>query len=131
MKDQKNYIQAAIWLIGIGVLALTHHWWPGILVLIGISMVVGALTETKTAPRQGGFPNPPEPPATPQPPARPQVVNPPGLFSAAPAPPADDLSWLPSNCPACGGPLTVTGIKMETPRSAACPFCGTKINKPV
>ena len=34
---QKNNIQTGIWLIGIGVLALTNFWWPGIMFVIGLS----------------------------------------------------------------------------------------------
>jgi len=36
-------IMGGIWLIGIAVLAVTGRWWPGILVLIGISALVGGL----------------------------------------------------------------------------------------
>ncbi len=32
-----------IWLIGIAVLAATSWWWPGIMVLVGISALVGGL----------------------------------------------------------------------------------------
>ena len=32
-----------IWLIGIAVLAVTGWWWPGIMVLVGISALVGGL----------------------------------------------------------------------------------------
>ena len=32
-----------IWLIGIAVLAVTNWWWPGIMVVIGISALVGGL----------------------------------------------------------------------------------------
>lgn len=34
-------MQGAVWLVGIGVIALFNIWWPGILILIGISMLVG------------------------------------------------------------------------------------------
>jgi hypothetical protein len=36
-------IQSAVWLIGIAVLFAFDIFWPGILILIGISMVAGAL----------------------------------------------------------------------------------------
>jgi hypothetical protein len=36
-------IMGGIWLIGIAVLAVTGWWWPGIMVLIGISALVGGL----------------------------------------------------------------------------------------
>ena len=36
-------LQGGIWLIGIAVLAVTGRWWPGIMVLVGISALVGTL----------------------------------------------------------------------------------------
>jgi len=32
-----------LWLIGIAVLAITNWWWPGIMVLVGISALAGGL----------------------------------------------------------------------------------------
>jgi len=34
---RKDNVQTGIWLIGIGVLALTNFWWPGIMFVIGLS----------------------------------------------------------------------------------------------
>ncbi|HLF87830.1 MAG TPA: hypothetical protein VI451_02710 [Anaerolineales bacterium] len=34
---QRSNLQTGIWLIGIGILALTGFWWPGIMFVIGIS----------------------------------------------------------------------------------------------
>jgi ribosomal protein L40E len=36
-------IMGGLWLIGIAVLAVTGWWWPGIMVLVGISALVGGL----------------------------------------------------------------------------------------
>ena len=36
-------IMGGIWLIGIAVLAVTGWWWPGIMVLVGISALLGGL----------------------------------------------------------------------------------------
>ena len=36
-------IMGVIWLIGIAVLAIFNWWWPGIMVLIGVSALVGGL----------------------------------------------------------------------------------------
>ena len=36
-------ITGGMWLIGIAVLALTGWWWPGIMVLVGISALAGGL----------------------------------------------------------------------------------------
>jgi hypothetical protein len=32
-----------LWLIGIPVLAATGWWWPGIMVLVGLSAILGAI----------------------------------------------------------------------------------------
>jgi ribosomal protein L40E len=37
-------IMGGIWLIGIAVLAVTGWWWPGIMVLVGLSAIFGAIT---------------------------------------------------------------------------------------
>ena len=37
-------IQGAIWTFGIAVLAVTGWWWPGIMVLVGLSAILGAIT---------------------------------------------------------------------------------------
>ena len=37
-------IMGGIWLIGIAVLAVTGWWWPGIMVLVGLSAILGAIS---------------------------------------------------------------------------------------
>jgi len=48
-------IMAGIWLIGIAVLAVTRWWWPGIMVLIGISALVGGLVAGSREQRWAGI----------------------------------------------------------------------------
>ena len=36
-------LQGSLWLIGIAALFWLDAWWPGILILVGLSMLVGAL----------------------------------------------------------------------------------------
>jgi len=36
-----------IWLIGIAVLAVTGWWWPGIMVLVGLSAIFGAISRNE------------------------------------------------------------------------------------
>jgi hypothetical protein len=36
-------IQGAVWLIGLAILFATDQFWPGILILVGLSIVAGAL----------------------------------------------------------------------------------------
>ena len=120
-------IQGAIWLIGIGILLFTGHWWPGIIILVGISMVVGALTRSsRYEPQLAPPPDSPPQPEMPMPPApAPAAVSP----AARTDRPFYDLAWLPAHCPSCGGPLNVKGVEVLDSRTVLCPFCGTKISK--
>jgi len=36
-------VQGAVWLVGFGVIALLGIWWPGILILAGISILIGMI----------------------------------------------------------------------------------------
>jgi hypothetical protein len=38
--NQASAVTGGIWLIGIGVLFATRLWWPGILVLVGLTAVI-------------------------------------------------------------------------------------------
>ncbi len=38
--EQAGAITSAVWLIGLGLLITTGRWWPGILVLLGVSSIV-------------------------------------------------------------------------------------------
>jgi hypothetical protein len=108
-------LHGAIWLIGLAILAWKGWWWPGILVLIAISMVLeGVLMQT--APQ--AFEEE-EPEAFPSP-------SPP---SPSPAPPAPEhrLELLPTICPNCGGPVRGHEVKWTGAQSADCPYCGANL----
>jgi hypothetical protein len=115
-------------MIGLGVLMLTGHWWPGILVLIGISMVVGAVMKEsgpQVLDQPDEFRTPPPPPAPFQPavtPARPEPVTPP-----APVEPNYRTDLLPANCDHCGGPIRTQEVKWLNSKAAACPYCGSTL----
>src|SRR5271169_6906309 len=75
-------LHAAVWLIGLAVLAWQGWWWPGILVLVGLSLVLEAAImqfapeayvdeETPPAPAQPPAPAP-APAAAPAPIAPPE-----------------------------------------------------------
>jgi hypothetical protein len=87
-------IQAAVWLLGIAILALFDWWWPGILVVVAISGLV-----------QGGL----------------------QLYLSRKAEEKQlaerRANWLPSLCPACGGPLSVATVNWTGPNTADCPYC--------
>jgi hypothetical protein len=122
MCRKNRNLQAAIWLIGIGILALTHHWWPGILVLVGISMVAAAFIRGEDR----SLPSPPASEDPTAPPVSPAVTS---SIPDAPIPPHYDLAWLPAHCPKCGGPLNVNGLQILDGSHVTCPFCGSKIQK--
>jgi hypothetical protein len=129
--NRKNVI-AGIWLIGLGILFLFNFIWPGILILIGLSMVVTAFipAEKKEMP---AFPSTPTPPAPTQPAAAPQYDD-----TGEPLPPilaekADVVyrqSLLPETCPACGGPVkqNATQVVWNDDQTAVCPFCAARLN---
>jgi len=109
-------LHAAVWLIGLAILAWKGWWWPGILVLIAISLVIEAIL-MRYAPHAFATPEPTQP-APPAPPA-----------PAAPAPQASEhpFELLPSVCAKCGGPIRGHEVKWTGPQSADCPYCGANI----
>lgn len=119
-------IQGAIWLIGLGILFLTGKWWPGIIIVIGLSMVAGALAREWGAAEPVVEP-PPPPPAFP---AAPPPASPPApAFQAAPQPtpaaPPVRSARLPDLCPNCGAPPRTLAQRGGDP--GLCPYCGSDI----
>lgn len=140
---RKN-INAAIWLIGLGILFLVHYVWPGILILIGLTMIVNAMVKDET---------PVVPPPTIQrPPANvvegvevaPKTDKPVEAVPYEPpeaggeplpavlAPEGERLflsSKLPEACPACDAPLRANAekLKWNPDNSVECMFCGYRL----
>jgi len=113
-------LHVALWLIGLAILAWRGWWWPGILVLVGLSMILEALLK-RYAPQAFE----PEEPTMPSP----QVTTP--LAASSPAAPepaapisAHPVDLLPATCSRCGGPIRGHEVKWTGPRSADCPYCG-------
>ncbi|MCD4672921.1 MAG: zinc ribbon domain-containing protein [Anaerolineaceae bacterium] len=118
--------QAAVWLIGLGLLFLMDAFWPGILILIGISIIVQSLM--------------PEPEDSLEafndqikPPDEGEIVPEEGIFDPVPPPLEEPLqilaSDLPVECPACGGPVAENAevVKPAGKDAVFCPYCGTRI----
>ncbi len=40
-------LQGSLWMFGIAALAATGWWWPGILVLVGLSAILGSIARPK------------------------------------------------------------------------------------
>ncbi len=47
LKEKADAIGGAVFFIGLGILLLTGWWWPGIIVVIGVSSVVTSLLAGK------------------------------------------------------------------------------------
>jgi len=52
MKSQRegNGVAGALLLIGLGVLIVSNWWWPGIMVVLGIAIGTGLISEGKVVP---------------------------------------------------------------------------------
>ncbi len=101
-------IHGAIWLIGLAILFWKGWWWPGILVLVAISGLVEAGIRLYLA-DQGK--------------AEQQAAQVDSLAKERGA-------WLPSICPNCGAPLSVSTVHWTGPATADCPYCKANLKKP-
>jgi hypothetical protein len=112
-------LHAAVWLIGLAILFWKGWFWPGIIVLIAISMALEGILMA-VAPHAFQEEEKPEP-----------LSSAPQPFPAVPAPePAPAIhraDLLPSNCPKCGAPARGHEVKWTGPQSADCPYCGTNL----
>lgn len=117
-------IHAVIWLLGLAVIAWQGWWWPGILVLVAISVLFEAFAKkvdpgaVRTNTKDDDRAIPPEPTRMPS--------------SVVTEKKQDDVTYhradlLPTNCPKCGGPTRGTDVFWTGPQSADCPFCGTNL----
>jgi hypothetical protein len=101
-------IHAAIWLVGLAILAWQNWWWPGILVLIAISGLAQALMQ--------GYAS----------------RNKREIFQQEEAFQLDQerAAWLPSVCPNCGGPISVSTAHWTGDHTADCPYCKANLKRP-
>ncbi len=105
-------IHGAIWLIGLAILAWKGWWWPGILVLVAISGVVEAgiriyLSNQNKVQQAAST-----------------------AADAASSLEKERADWLPSICPNCGAPLSVTSVHWTGSTTADCPYCKANLKKP-
>jgi hypothetical protein len=120
---RRGRFHAAIWLIGLAVLAITDRWWPGILILVVISVLLE--TTVRRGDQGEGDEEKPEmveeekPEVAPAPPPRVETVAPPAEIHKG--------EWLPLSCPKCGAPTRAAEVRWIGDASAACPFCGSNL----
>ena len=112
-------LHGAVWLIGLAILAWRGWWWPGILVLVAISMVIEAIL-LQVAPQ--AFEK------TDQPPSTPKTSEPTASSAVTSRDPGHPIDLLPSVCPRCGGPIRGHEVKWTGQQSANCPYCGANLN---
>jgi hypothetical protein len=129
--DRKS-VQSGIWLIGIGVLLLTGYWWPGILILIGLSMLANAMMPEDT-PARVEMPAPTVAVDESGASMTPEGGIPPALGEGySPEPAAHSTAVLPGSCPMCGGPVLAMENELEWIgyQSARCPWCAVELPLP-
>jgi hypothetical protein len=119
-------IHTIVWVIGIAILFWTGRWWPGILILVGISALVEVVIPIIVPEALGPEPEPE--PFRPEPEPAEEARAPAPSVAAASAPEPeyrDDL--LPAKCPGCGAPIRGHEVEWTGPRSADCQYCGTSL----
>ncbi|NMB59720.1 MAG: hypothetical protein GYA12_11155 [Chloroflexi bacterium] len=113
-------LQAVIWLLGLAVIAWQGWWWPGILILVAISVLYEAVIE-QIAP--GAFIKEPRDDEF-------AAVQQPGerlILKSEPAPTYHRTDLLPTNCPRCGAPTRGHDTHWTGPQSANCSYCGSSL----
>jgi len=120
-------INGVVWMIGLAVLFYTDWWWPGILVLAGISFLLSAGWQGSTEP-EPELPGD-EPPLSGMEPDNPaEVFRPAPIVTPPPAPaPTPRTDLLPNTCPQCGAPVRSGEVRWTGAHSAACSYCGSNI----
>jgi hypothetical protein len=109
------------WLLIFAFFFMDGRWWPGILVLIGLSMVFGALFRDEAPQPTQDLPPVQMPMASPAP-AAPTVT-----VTAAAVEPIHRADLLPATCPQCGGPVRSHEVRWTGKQSAACAYCGSAL----
>jgi DNA-directed RNA polymerase subunit RPC12/RpoP len=123
----RRRLHAVVWLLGLAILAWTGRWWPGILILVAISILLEAAVK-RNAPQE--FENV-QPSAVTE---KPEVFNAPQVPTEMSAPPPQAspvqvhrTEWLPLSCPRCGAPTRAAEVRWAGDASAACPYCGSNL----
>ena len=112
LRDPWHSIHGAIWMIGLAILFWKGWWWPGILILVGISTIIEALIR-QYAPDAIEKTEQSIPVASP--------------MTMASTPSEHRLELLPTTCPNCGGPIRGHEVKWTGSQSADCPYCGANL----
>ena len=129
-------LNSLVWIIGLWVLFTTHSWWPGIMILVGITMVLNTLANSDWAAQATDRPaeveestpwqdwtRQPPPPPPPSPALQPDSKQP--VVQSPPPEPDHYSGWLPATCPSCGAPIRPQTVRWTGSQSADCAYCGS------
>ncbi len=123
-------MQGVIWMVGLAILAIKGWWWPGILILVAISIIYESVLSmafpSQAVEETPAPPTPPVPPAPPTPPVPPTPPIPPAPAKVE-ASPIYPVHLLPTNCPRCGAPARGHDVHWTSGHSADCAFCGANL----
>lgn len=119
-KPWKN-VHAAIWLIGLAIIALNDWWWPGILFLVGISLISQAMMQMLSPKEIERIEENEDDEQKILSEENSEIFNSPSQQAAY------STHRLPSECPKCGAPIRGIEIRWTGPQSANCPYCGANL----
>jgi hypothetical protein len=105
LPEHWGLVQGAIWMLGIAALAITGWWWPGIMIVVAISLLTEAAVRYAISKQSD------------------QVDT----AAAASELAERRTEALPDTCPNCGSPATLTNADWTGPLSANCAFCGAAL----
>lgn len=145
-QKQISDIQTGIWLIGLAILFLTDRFWPGILIVIGVSMVTGSLLrerfqssqpspspfsdwqgmQDKTDP-SGALETEELPDPSPRSVQETASVPLPGPIEIKDAQTLRPVDRLPEKCDTCGAPMRGMDVQWTGFDTANCGFCGSNL----
>ena len=140
---RRNYhpFNSLVWIIGLGILFMTHSWWPGIMILVGITMVLNTFANSAWSsdrPEEVDENTPwkdwtnqssaPQPMSAPQPTLnQPSEVQGPTSQSSTVPQQEQYAGWLPVSCPNCGAPVRPHSVHWTGQKTADCAYCGSAL----
>lgn len=130
LKSPWNNLQSAVWVIGIAILFMSGDWWPGILFVVGASILVETFIQVVVPSAVDE-----EPPAVPAPQAAPEITPtaPAPVPETAPNPtteppaPVYCTDLLPTSCPSCGARVRENEVRWVGESSADCAYCASPL----
>jgi hypothetical protein len=103
-------VQGAIWLIGLAILAWNDWWWPGILVLVALSVLAEVILQQIPGAAVSK-----------------EEISRPGVEESPVRPQEPDRPKLPEKCQECGAPVPADKVEWTSATTASCPYCGASL----